>query len=389
MYQKMLQSTFIEQEKRAMKLFLLLLLTVVFVTDIFLSRVFKPEQESVPLYAYLSFLVVLPIVIYYWKKENPRPIKYVLFFTFTSANFILDIMIFWDKGKYFGGNIAEIYFILFSPIFVNQRFCYSVITITIIKYLLVALLFDTVLPFGVIGLIFIFAIMAIIIFYRFNAYITAMNTSMIQQFESVVRGIISIIELKDPYTKGHSLRVAEYATSLARTLNVYSNEELQMIHQACLLHDVGKIHIPDHILSKPGPLTDEEMDMVKKHPRVGMDALKHIQGIELFKEIVLYHHERWDGKGYPEGIREKQIPLAARIVALADAFDAMTTDRSYRKAMTAEEAMEEIRKGKGTQFDPALVEYTEHIFAEWEKTCQDFHANQTPGMESKMILEGR
>lgn len=376
MYQTMLQSTFIEQEKRAIKLFLLLLLTVVFATDLFLTRVFKPEQESVPLYAYLSFIAILPIVVYFLKKEKPAPVKYALFFTYTLTNFSIDIVIFWDKGEYFSGNIAEIYFILFSPIFVNHRFCYTVITVTTVKYLLSALLFETVMPFGAIGLILIFAIVAIIIFCRFNAYVKAINTSIINQFESVVRGIISMIELKDPYTKGHSLRVAEYANLLARTLNVFSEEELSMIYQACLLHDVGKIHVPDSILSKPGPLTDEEMDMVKKHPEVGLDAIKSIHGTDLFKEIVLYHHERWDGKGYPEGIREKKIPLAARIVALADSFDAMTTDRSYRKAMTPDEAMEEIRKGKGTQFDPALVEYTERIFADWKNMCLAFREKQ-------------
>lgn len=375
MYRKILQSTVIDQERRAVKLFLLLLVTVVFTTDLFLANVFKLEQAYLPLLAYASLLPASPFVLWHVRKGNPRAVKYVLFLAFTVANFCLDIAVIWDKGVYYGGNIAEIYFILFSPIFVNQRYCYSVILLTVIKYLLVAVLLDTVLPLGAIGLIAVFSVVAMIIFHRFHAYLSAVNASLIDQFETVVSGIISTIELKDPYTRGHSQRVAEYARILAEALNIFGQEELKMIHHACLLHDVGKIHVPDHILSKPDKLTDEEFAIVKKHPEAGAEAIRNIQGAELFRNIVLHHHERWDGKGYPAGLRASQIPLAARIAALADAFDAMTSDRSYRMAMSPEEALDEIRRGKGTQFDPALVEYVEKVFPEWRAVALQNRGN--------------
>lgn len=373
MNRMMLRATMVEQEKRAAKLFLWMLLSVVFLIDALLVGAFKFRQDSlVALISYLSIAIVLPVVLVLFRKDRPHSVKYLLFFSYTVFNFCLDIWTYWHQQNIFGGNVAEIYFILFSPIFVSQRYCYTVISLTVIRYLLLALLFDTALPFGAIGVVLIVSIVALIVFYRFRSYVSAIHASMINQFEAVVRGIISTIELKDPYTKGHSQRVAEYASRLAGTLNVFSEDELRMIYQACLLHDVGKIHIPDSILSKPGKLTEEEYEFIKQHPKIGAEAIKDIQGIELLRDIVLYHHERWDGKGYPDGLRGTKIPLVARIAAIADSFDAMTTDRSYRNAMREEDAMDEIRKGKGSQFDPALVEYAEKVFDDWKALCQTF-----------------
>jgi len=211
----------------------------------------------------------------------------------------------------------------------------------------------------------VFGLVALIILNRFLGYIAAMNESYLKQFEGVVKGIVSTLELKDPYTRGHSERVAEYSVILAKELNLYGEDDLKLISYACLLHDVGKMHTPDSILTKPSRLTVEEYEIVKKHPIVGANAIKNIEGMELCMDIVLYHHERWDGKGYPEGLKGMQIPLTARIAAIADSFDAMTSHRSYRGAMTGEQAYEQIIQWKGIQFDPALVEYFRKIFPDW------------------------
>lgn len=123
-----------------------------------------------------------------------------------------------------------------------------------------------------------------------------------------------------------------------------------------MLHDIGKLGVSEQILLKPGSLTPEEYDAIKKHCHYGYDILKDIDYLNEAAEVALYHHERYDGSGYPYGLKNGEIPLLARICALADAFEAMTSDRPYRKAMTVEEAVEEIKRNKGTQFDPSVVE---------------------------------
>jgi HD-GYP domain-containing protein (c-di-GMP phosphodiesterase class II) len=132
-----------------------------------------------------------------------------------------------------------------------------------------------------------------------------------------------------------------------------------LIHIAGHLHDIGKFALPDEILKKPGPLTQQEWNIVKKHPVIGADYLKDIrifQGKGGVIEMVLYHHERWDGKGYPAGLKKREIPLGARIIAVADAFSAMTDNRPYREPLSFEEALEELKKGSGSQFDPEIVD---------------------------------
>lgn len=183
--------------------------------------------------------------------------------------------------------------------------------------------------------------------------------------EGIVNGVIVTLELKDPYTRGHSERVAKYALSLASKTGLYNEEQLKSFYYACLLHDIGKINIPDHILTKPGKLTDEEFEIIKTHPTVGAQILKNVEGISDYLSIIRNHHERWDGKGYPDGLPQEQIPFDARITAIADSFDAMTSTRSYRNAMPAEAAYQQIVEGKGTQFDPYLVELFQYVYPQW------------------------
>ncbi|OQX54192.1 MAG: hypothetical protein B5M48_01445 [Candidatus Omnitrophica bacterium 4484_213] len=178
----------------------------------------------------------------------------------------------------------------------------------------------------------------------------------------VIAALVKTTEAKDSYTKGHSERVTQYAEEIARKLKnsapfrtVYELEE--KVHYASLIHDVGKVGIPDSILCKPSKLTDEEWRIMREHPSKGAEIISQIRDLD--KDIiagVLHHHERWDGRGYPKGLAGQDIPKIARILAVADAYDAMTTSRSYRKALTIEEAKEELRKNSGIQFDPQVVE---------------------------------
>ena len=163
------------------------------------------------------------------------------------------------------------------------------------------------------------------------------------------------IDAKDPYTNGHSKRVAIYTRQLAEELG-FEGEELDRIYYIALLHDCGKIGVPDSILGKPGRLTDEEFEVIKSHTVRGGEILSSFKSLENAGEGALYHHERYDGKGYPEGRSGEDIPLIARMICVADSFDAMNTNRVYRKKLTKEDIINEIEKNKGLQFDPQIAD---------------------------------
>jgi putative nucleotidyltransferase with HDIG domain len=162
------------------------------------------------------------------------------------------------------------------------------------------------------------------------------------------------IDAKDSYTRGHSERVAELSIKLAEECNVPSSE-IENIKLGGLLHDIGKIGIPEAVLNKPGRLNDEEFNIIKSHPDLGLHILGKVEFLEHIVPIIRHHHERYDGKGYPGGLKGENIPLLARIVSVVDTFDAMTTNRPYRKALTIEESLVEIDRCSGSQFDPDIA----------------------------------
>ncbi len=165
----------------------------------------------------------------------------------------------------------------------------------------------------------------------------------------------SFIDTRDAYTKRHSINVATYSKMLAEELG-YNKEFQKNIYNCGILHDIGKVLIPRTILCKPEKLSDEEWTEMKKHTTYGADILKDFYGIKNVHSVVLYHHERYDGKGYMKGLKDKEIPLEARIVCVADSFDAMATDRAYRPHLPKEIIIRELEKGKGTQFDPEIAQ---------------------------------
>ncbi|MBP3278987.1 MAG: HD-GYP domain-containing protein, partial [Butyrivibrio sp.] len=174
-------------------------------------------------------------------------------------------------------------------------------------------------------------------------------------FLGIVKSLAAAIDAKDTYTNGHSVRVADYSAEIARRAG-YDVSALQRIYITGLLHDVGKIGIPDAIINKNGKLDDEEYAIIKTHPEKGAAILSNIQDMPELSIGARWHHERFDGKGYPEGLMGEDIPEMARIIAIADAYDAMTSNRSYRRSLPQEVVRAEIEKGKGTQFDPIFAE---------------------------------
>lgn len=169
-----------------------------------------------------------------------------------------------------------------------------------------------------------------------------------------LRLLLETVDEHDEYTGGHSWRVGMLAELLASELGLNA-QQTRLVADAALLHDIGKLGIPDEVLNKTEPLTDDEFELIRLHPLLGASMLARIPGTTQLASVVLAHHERWDGRGYPFGIEGDEIPLEARIIFVCDAFDAMTTERPYGRVQTIEEAMDELERCEGQQFDPRVV----------------------------------
>lgn len=185
-------------------------------------------------------------------------------------------------------------------------------------------------------------------------------------YHDIIECLVGALEAKDLYTRGHSMRVGDMTYQLAKKIGL-KGEELEFIHIAAHLHDIGKIGVPDKILNKKGKLAENEWKAIKRHPEIGSNILNCSNKLRGISKLVLHHHERWDGKGYPCGLGGESIPLGSRIIAICDSIDAMTSSRSYRKALSWEVCRKEIKNNKGTQFDPLLVEAAEELWGCWEE----------------------
>jgi len=197
-----------------------------------------------------------------------------------------------------------------------------------------------------------------------NALLKKQNKEIIKE---TLNAIIKTLEAKDKYTHGHSHRVAQYALLIAKKLSL-SEDQLIEIELAALLHDIGKISTPDKILNKPGKLTPEEFEIIKEHPMQSFEILSQVSHLNQIAKWVRAHQERIDGYGYPDGLRGEEIPLEARIITVADAFDAMTSDRPYRKALSIQYAYDELKRCAGTQFDLKIVDIFILEHQMWQKS---------------------
>jgi putative nucleotidyltransferase with HDIG domain len=185
------------------------------------------------------------------------------------------------------------------------------------------------------------------------------NSRLYQQLKEqnlqTIAALAAAIDARDPYTRGHSEQVMRYAVRMAEVLGM-NQAQVDRLRYAALLHDIGKIGIRDHILLKPGPLSSEEFAAMRAHPAIGADIVRGIKDLRHIIPIIEHHHERIDGRGYPDGLRGAEMSLETRILAIADSYDTMTSDRAYRRGMLPEEAFAELRRGSETQWDAHLVE---------------------------------
>ncbi|KAB7671762.1 HD-GYP domain-containing protein [Bacillus sp. B1-b2] len=181
----------------------------------------------------------------------------------------------------------------------------------------------------------------------------------------LTKALSNALDTRDTFTLHHSENVAKYAVDIAERMKL-PPYLCKVIHIGGLLHDIGKIGIPEHILSKPGRLEEDEYELIKSHPFIGYEMIKHVKQYESsgILDIVLYHHERYDGLGYPKGLKGEEIPLVARIIAVADTFDAMSSKRVYRDAIELSEILAEIERNKGKQFDPVIADHFLALFDE-------------------------
>ncbi len=195
------------------------------------------------------------------------------------------------------------------------------------------------------------------------------NERLEKIYSSTVESLMVALEAKDSYTSSHSEGVAEYAILILDGLNLNLSSEFgEIFRYVCTLHDIGKIGVSEQILRKKGKLNKREWEEIKKHPEIGVSILQPIEFLEKFIPMVLYHHEHFDGGGYPEGKKGEDIPLWARVLAVADSYHAMRSDRPYRLAMSEEDALEELKAGAGTQFDPEVVKVAVRVLKKKKRT---------------------
>ena len=191
-----------------------------------------------------------------------------------------------------------------------------------------------------------------------------------QAYESSLIMLANAIELRDHYTRGHVERVRDHAVAIAKHQG-WTDAQLNHLMYGSILHDIGKIHIMENVLTKPGPLNESEWEIMKNHPVVGMEMVKNIPFLAPAIPVILHHHERWDGHGYPYGLAGEQIPQAARIVAVADSLDAMISSRNYREALTPEQAYKEILRCSGRHYDPDVVKSFQSVWNEIKANLGD------------------
>ena len=197
-------------------------------------------------------------------------------------------------------------------------------------------------------------------------------------YDDVIHCLVSALDYRDHYTKGHSGRVGDMAYELADMMGM-DEEMKELVHISGHLHDIGKIGIADHILLKEGTLSDLEWAIMKTHPQIGSDIVNNCSSLSEVSKIIAQHHERWDGRGYPEGLKGHEIHIAARLIALCDTIDAMSSNRPYRKSFSWDYILDEIKDCSGKQFDPSLLPYMDELITRWieHNKAKDKTQNET------------
>ncbi|HFJ9441110.1 HD-GYP domain-containing protein [Bacillus anthracis] len=362
------------EAQEPIKMFLFVSCFILLGDNIYHYFIFKREF-SLQLFLFeLVFLVIFIICILCNKRLqrlNKQAYTKYIYLSVTLIYFLTYDFLFTSGSSVpITGLYLECFLVIFSPLFLSIYFLLLVSVCMIIRFLIATFYFHINYPTEVFLTFVTIIVTSYFVFFSLKFLVQKIKTSYEKQMKETALSVMKIMELKDPYTKGHSVRVANYATILAKATNEFDHISLKRFHFTCLLHDIGKIGIPDEVLTKASSLTEEEYNIIKKHPQLGLEVFKNISLTKDNEAIILSHHERWDGNGYPQKIKGNQIPLCARIVGIADAFDAMTSSRAYRSALSPEEAYKRIIDGSGSQFDPELVVLFKKVFPLWKEMVQ-------------------
>ena len=270
---------------------------------------------------------------------------------YITTNIIISL--FFASITYFVINISMVYAVIYLS-GEKQKITYSVFLSELFKSIFVSYFLGLILYFSFIQFGKLFFLLVIILIYIsrdfFFSRIQVLNT-----FTQIIESFLKVIDSKDHYTEGHCERVGNYTKKLCNSLNVSQHKKEKIVNMA-KIHDIGKIYVDDEILKSEDVLNDEEFKEMKRHSKYGYELLKDIDMLNDDLEIILHHHEFYNGNGYPKGIKEKEIPLGSRILNICDSFDVMTTGRSYKKALNKEETIREFERCSGKQFDPELAD---------------------------------
>ena len=365
---KEFDGTFVGRASKYLVYALLLLIILVFnqyVKDIFLrdgKESSEPKRlihvDAVVVMGQIMLLISRFIGLYYTFDENGmyhRAKGFWVSYVFPIGALIILLSVIVQFRKNFRKRMA----------FPLLLFTFLPLVAAVMQYFVGGVSFTTTTIVAMTVLLYGFSIMDA------NEAAVKLFTEKQEMTDQIVSSLVTAIDAKDEYTEGHSKRVAEYSADIAKKAGK-TEEECNEIYLMGLLHDVGKIGVPGYIINKAGKLTDEEYEMIKKHPIIGRRILERISSSPKLVVGASYHHERYDGKGYPYGLQGEEIPEEARIIAVADAYDAMSSKRSYRDALPQEVVRKEIAKGVGTQFDPKFAK----IMLEIIDADQDYNLRQ-------------
>ncbi len=351
--------------------------------SVLLSLFFIDSPIAIAVFLFTSVFAISCLVL----SMKVKDVIYAATLFSVVANFILFPVMFFTSGGHLGG--MPLWF-LFSLVLIwvtiRKRILYVVYALSLIfqcaciwfgmkhpEYVVQfpseeAAVFDLIQSLILVSFIF-----GLIIRYQNRAYekkreeLDAANAVLAESNERItlqaMYTLAKTIDAKDRYTNGHSRRVAKYARMIAEKMD-FSEAELEHIYNMAMLHDIGKIGVPDEIINKPSRLEPEEYEIIKTHPATGYEILSEMPELEDIGVGARWHHERYDGNGYPDGLKGEEIPLVARIISVADAYDAMTSNRSYRSYMSQRSVREELKKGRGTQFDPQITDIMLKIMKE-------------------------
>lgn len=313
----------------------------------------------------VSDFLSLTVLVWLWRlnrKGNTRLIGHAVVLMVT-----LGVSFLYSPDNPSNGLLMYVLPIFIASFVIEPKASFWVFEVSLATYTLAMYLANRFLDYDVTGMTALFVVTiitwvasdrlenAVTQIESLNTDLQARNQELQASYETTLEGWSHALDLRDKETEGHTLRVTELTLRIARAMG-FSAEQLVHVRRGALLHDIGKMGVPDQILHKPGPLTEEEWRSMKRHPELAYELLSPIQYLAPALDIPHYHHEKWDGTGYPDGLKGEEIPLAARIFAVVDVYDALTSDRPYRASWSKEQALAYIRSEAGRHFDPTVVD---------------------------------